>query len=40
MFIVAGFALVYPGALADLIGFGLVVAALALQHFRREPVAS
>ena len=36
MFIVAGFALVYPGALADVIGFGLVVAALAVQYFRRE----
>jgi TRAP transporter 4TM/12TM fusion protein len=40
MFIVAGFALVYPGWLADLLGFGLVGAALALQWLRKhEPVA-
>ena len=36
MLIIAGFALVYPGALADLTGFGLVIAALALQYFRRS----
>jgi TRAP transporter 4TM/12TM fusion protein len=36
MLIIAGFALVYPGALADLTGFGLVIAALAMQYFRRE----
>ena len=35
MFIVAGFALVYPGWMADLVGFGLVLAALALQILRR-----
>jgi hypothetical protein len=28
--------LVYPGAVVDLIGFGLVGAALALQYFRGE----
>ncbi len=38
MLIVAGFALVYPTAIADLIGFGLVVAALALQYLRRGAV--
>jgi TRAP-type uncharacterized transport system fused permease subunit len=38
MFIAAGFALVYPSAVADLVGFGLVAAALALQHFRNEPL--
>ncbi len=36
MLLVAGFALVYPGALADAIGFGLVIAALAIQALRRE----
>ena len=35
MLIVAGFALVYPGALADMIGFGLVIAALAMQYVRK-----
>jgi TRAP transporter 4TM/12TM fusion protein len=36
MFLVAGFALVYPGATADIVGFGLVVAALAIQYLRRD----
>ncbi len=36
MLIVAGFALVYPGRVADVVGFGLVTAALALQYFRAE----
>ncbi len=36
MFIVAGFALAYPGATADLIGFGLALAALALQYLRKD----
>ncbi len=36
MLIVAGFALVYPSGMADVIGFGLVIAALAMQYFRRE----
>ncbi len=36
MLLVAGFALVYPGEMADLIGFGLVIAALAKQYFRKE----
>ena len=36
MLLVAGFALVYPSAAADAIGFGLVIAALALQYFRAE----
>ena len=35
MFIAAGFALVYPGLSADLIGFGLLIAALALQWLRK-----
>ena len=34
MFTAAGFALVYPTPLADAIGFGLLVAALALQVLR------
>jgi TRAP-type uncharacterized transport system fused permease subunit len=36
MLIVAGFALVYPSAVADVIGFGLLAAALAMQFFRTE----
>ena len=36
MFIVAGFALVYPTAVADVIGFGLVVLAIVLQLLRRR----
>jgi TRAP transporter 4TM/12TM fusion protein len=41
MLIIAGFALVYPTGIADLIGFGLVAAALGLQVMRRRalPVA-
>jgi TRAP transporter 4TM/12TM fusion protein len=35
MFIVAGFALVYPGAIADAIGFGLVVVTLLMQKLRK-----
>ena len=35
MLIVAGFALVYPSTVSDLIGFGLVIAALVLQYFRK-----
>jgi TRAP-type uncharacterized transport system fused permease subunit len=34
MLLVAGFALVYPTMQADLLGIGLVVAALAIQYFR------
>ncbi|MDB5870742.1 MAG: putative permease, fused integral rane protein [Ramlibacter sp.] len=40
MFLVAGFALVYPTATADLIGIALVLAALAAQYFRDRPVAA
>ncbi|MBI5719652.1 MAG: TRAP transporter fused permease subunit [Burkholderiales bacterium] len=40
MFIVAGFALVYPGLTADLIGFGLVAVALAMQALRKESTAA
>ena len=35
MLLVAGFALVYPSRVADAIGVALVVAALALQYFRK-----
>ena len=38
MLLIAGFALVYPTVTADLIGIGLVIAALALQFFRDRPV--
>lgn len=36
MLIVAGFALMYPSGMADLIGFGLVTLALTMQYFRRD----
>ena len=36
MFIVAGFALVYPTAIADVIGFGLVVFAMVIQIVRKR----
>ena len=36
MLIVAGFALVYPTALADAVGFLLVLAVLAMQYFLRR----
>lgn len=37
MLIVSGFALVYPSAVADLIGFGLFLVVLAKQYFRTDP---
>jgi TRAP transporter 4TM/12TM fusion protein len=40
MLIVAGFALVYPSAVADVIGFGLLIAALGLQFMRKDADAS
>ena len=36
MLIVAGFALVYPTVVADLIGFGLVLLVLGMQQVRQE----
>ena len=38
MFLVAGFALVYPTPVADLLGLGLVIAALAMQYLRGRTV--
>ena len=38
MLIVAGFALVYPSLVSDLLGFGLVLLALTLQFMRRQSV--
>jgi TRAP transporter 4TM/12TM fusion protein len=38
MFVVAGFALVYPTTSADLLGLGLVIAACAMQYFRGRMV--
>jgi hypothetical protein len=35
---VAGIALVYPTMTADLLGIALVIVALAMQYFRREPL--
>jgi TRAP-type uncharacterized transport system fused permease subunit len=42
MLIVAGVALVYPGIVADMVGFGLVIAALTFQLLRKrmQPAAS
>jgi TRAP-type uncharacterized transport system fused permease subunit len=40
LLLVAGFALVYPTRLADLIGFGFVGTALALQLLRRRAAPS
>jgi TRAP-type uncharacterized transport system fused permease subunit len=37
MLIVAGFALVYPSAAADLVGLGLVIAVTAMQLLRKAP---
>ena len=34
MLIAAGFAMVYPGWISDVLGYGLIVSALALQYFR------
>jgi TRAP transporter 4TM/12TM fusion protein len=36
MLLVAGFALVYPSSTADVVGFGLISAALAMQYFRKD----
>ena len=40
VFILAGFALVYPGPVADTIGFGGVIVALASQFLRRRTAAA
>jgi TRAP-type uncharacterized transport system fused permease subunit len=40
LLIVAGFALVYPVAIADVIGISLVVVVLAMQFFRRVPAVA
>ena len=40
LFIIAGFALVYPAAIADVIGFGGMVLALVLQVLRRRGLPS
>jgi TRAP-type uncharacterized transport system fused permease subunit len=37
LLVVAGFALVYPGAIGDALGFGGVLVALALQLMRKAP---
>ena len=36
LFIIAGFALVLPGAMSDIVGFGFVVVATAMQLLRRK----
>jgi TRAP-type uncharacterized transport system fused permease subunit len=38
--IIAGLLLVYPGMLADVIGFALVLVVLAFQLLKRKPVAA
>jgi TRAP-type uncharacterized transport system fused permease subunit len=40
LFIVAGFALVYPTRTADVIGIALFVIAVAMQLMKREPALS
>ena len=40
MLIIAGVALVYPGWRADVVGFGLVLVALALQALRKRAAPS
>jgi TRAP transporter 4TM/12TM fusion protein len=40
MLIVAGFALVYPSIVADVIGFGLVIVVIATQLLRRDPITA
>jgi TRAP transporter 4TM/12TM fusion protein len=40
MLVVAGIALVYPGATADVVGISLIVAVLALQRFIANPAAA
>ena len=37
--IISGFALVYPGAIADIVGFGLVIVAIVSQYVRSRRVA-
>src|SRR3954467_5172320 len=37
MFLLAGVLLVYPGTLSDVVGFGLVVIAVAMQWLRKAP---
>ena len=34
MLLVSGFALVYPGTVADLLGFGLLIATVVMQQMR------
>jgi TRAP-type uncharacterized transport system fused permease subunit len=40
MLTVAGVALVYPGAVADLVGFALIVIVLLMQRLRADPWAA
>ena len=40
MLIVAGFALVYPGGIADAVGLSLIVAVLAMQRFIPAPAVA
>ncbi|MGA8515899.1 MAG: TRAP transporter fused permease subunit, partial [Burkholderiaceae bacterium] len=40
MLIVAGFAMVYPGWASDVLGYGLIIGALALQYFRKEAASA
>ena len=38
MLLVSGFALVYPGTVSDVIGFGLLIAAVTMQQLRMRRV--
>jgi TRAP transporter 4TM/12TM fusion protein len=40
LFVIAGFALVYPGAIGDIFGFGGLLLAVLLQALRRTPRAA
>jgi UPF0716 family protein affecting phage T7 exclusion len=40
MLVVAGVALVYPGAAADIVGVSLIVVVLAMQYFMAGPAAA
>jgi UPF0716 family protein affecting phage T7 exclusion len=40
LFVIAGFALVYPGAIGDIFGFGGLLLAVLLQVLRRTPAAA
>ena len=38
MLLISGFALVYPGTMADMLGFGLLIAVVTMQQLRMRRV--